>query len=323
MPPPESKMPPVVRATEGDKQSDFSKRLKRYGTAKNHTASLIHQIGKDRATELRLPFQRIAECGDWLRFRDYYTVGKIKLAGSNFCRKHLVCSLCAIRRATRMMASYLERFDTLRIGRPNLRAHLATLTVLNSHDLPAVLAHLLSCLRLLHRRRNRSNQPSIMHIVEGGVYSVELTYDPATGWHPHVHAIWLSDDPEMFEQAATYRLRSEWESITGDSFICDLTPIQPEPGTGDDFDPFAKGFAEVFKYALKPSELGADRLTEAYPHLAGKRLMGSFGTFRGVPEPTSLGDDLTDFDQLPYFEFLAHHIGGRYCPIHHSGEHFP
>jgi plasmid rolling circle replication initiator protein Rep len=312
MPPPETKTPPVVRATEGDKQSDLSKRLSRYGTAKSHTTAVLKAMGKTKALELGLRWDRIIQCGDWLRFRDYYTVGQIKLSGANFCRKHLVCSLCAIRRASRMMAAYLERFTTLRNGRPNLKAHLATLTVKNGHDLDQVLAHLLASLRLLHRRRNNHRQPSIMHNVEGGVYSVELTHDPVTGWHPHVHAIWLSEDPGMFEQASTYRLRTEWESITGDSFMCDITPVLPDPLSPADIDPHAKGFAEVFKYALKPSELGIDKLIEAYPSLVGKRLMGSFGTFRGVPEPESLADDLTAFDDLPYVEFLMHYLGGRY-----------
>jgi hypothetical protein len=312
MPPPESKTPPIIAVTEGDKQSDFSKRLKRYGTAKSHTAALVHAIGVQRGVDLGLKLTRIFECGDWLRFRDYHTVGQIKLAGANFCRKHLVCSLCAIRRSTRMLAAYLERFGVIKKASPGIVPHLATLTVRNSHDLAEVLAHLLTSLRTLHRRRNNARQPSIMHSVAGGVYSVELTHDPVTGWHPHVHAVWLSDDPDMCDQAATFRLRTEWEQITGDSFMCDLRPISAESDLPSDIDPHAKGFAEVFKYAMKPSELGADLLCEAYPHLAGKRLAGSFGVFRGVPEPDSLADDLTDFENLPYFEFLMRYCGGVY-----------
>jgi hypothetical protein len=269
-------------------------------------------MGKERALVLGLRWTRIIECGDWLRFRDYYTVGQVKLAGSNFCKKHLVCSLCAIRRASKLMASYLERYQVIRKTRPEISAHLATLTVKNSHDLGAVLSHLLDSLRLLNRRRNNKRQPSIMHTVEGGVYSVELTHDPATGWHPHVHAIWLSSDPAMHDQSSTFRLRTEWERITGDSFMCDIRPIQQDSDLPPDIDPHAKGFAEVFKYAMKPSELGADRLIEAYPHLAGKRLIGSFGLFRGVPEPDDLADDLTNLDGLPYEEFLARFVAGSY-----------
>lgn len=320
MPPPESKTPPVVAATEGGKQSDLAKRLKRYGTAKSHTVALLRAVGQDRAASLGIPFRRVVQCGDFLRFRDYYTVSQVKLAGANFCRKHLVCSLCAIRRATRMMSAYLDRFEVLRKSSPALRPYLATLTVRNSHDLPSVLAHLFDSLRTLHRRRSRANQPSVMHSVAGGVYSVEVTHDPATGWHPHVHAIWLSSEPDFSAQATTFSLRAEWQQITGDSFMCDVRAIHSDPTLGDDINPHAKGFAEVFKYAMKPGELGSDLLVEAYPHLAGKRLAGSFGAFRGVPDPVDLADDLTGLEHLPYFEFLCRFLGGRYSLQSQSGE---
>ena len=319
MPPPETQNPPPVAAGEGQKASDFPKRLNRYSNAKSHTASVLAALGKAKAKALGLPYKRITECGDWLKFRDYYTIGQIKLAGASFCKKHLVCSLCAIRRASRLMASYLERFQVVRKSRPDLCPVFVTLTVRNSHNLEQVLEHLLACLRLLHRRRSRQNQPSVMHSVEGGVYSIELTHDAATGWHPHVHAIWLVShhhsavtDPTAW---ALRELSPEWHRITGDSFIVHARPVDADGNLPDDIDPHAGGFAEVFKYALKPSELGVDRLIEAYPHLAGKRLIGSFGLFRGVPEPENLADDLTDFDGLPYEEFLVSFLAGKYRRI--------
>ena len=144
MGPPENKNPPPVPAGEGRIASDFGKRLNRYGTAKKHTSALIKAIGPERAKNLRLPFTRITECGDWLKFRHYYTVAQIKLAGASFCKKHLVCSLCAIRRASRLMASYLERYSVIRKAKPELSAHLATLTVKNSHDLGEVCSRTFS-----------------------------------------------------------------------------------------------------------------------------------------------------------------------------------
>jgi hypothetical protein len=146
-----------------------------------------------------------------------------------------------------------------------------------------------------------------MHCVDGGVYAVELTYDVHTGWHPHVHAIWLAE-----EDPGTYNLRAEWHQITGDSFICDVRAIQPEQQESDDIDPHAGGFAECFKYAMKPSELGAELMEKAYPLLAGKRLVGSFGVFRGVQEPDQLADDVTGLESLPYEEFLFRFVEGGY-----------
>ena len=306
--PPDVKSPPAMAVAEGPGSSDFGKRLNRYGTAKRYTRDVMQALGPARAKRMGIasPVQ-VVQCGDWLRFRDYYTRHQIKLVAASFCKKHLVCGLCAIRRASRLMASYLDRFQTIRKAQPELRPWLVTLTVRNSHDLAEVLEHLLRSLRVLHRRRNRKNQPSVMHGVAGGVYSVELTHDEKTGWHPHVHAIWLSaTDP------GTFKLRSEWERITGDSFMCDVRAIHAEEQASDDIDPHAGGFAECFKYAMKPAELGADLLEHAYPHLMGRRLVGSFGAFRGIPEPDDLADDLTGLDESPYEEFIAKFASSGY-----------
>lgn len=288
--------------------SDLHSRLCRYGSAKSHTLKTATELGRDRLRSMGIKYPtRILECGDWLKFRDYYTGPGVKLHGANFCKQHLVCTLCAIRRASRMMASYVERFQVIKEKCPALNPYLATLTVRNSHDLKQVLEHLLDSLKLLHRRRSNSGQPSIMHSVAGGVYAVELTHDHATGWHPHVHAIWLAED-----EPNTFALRSEWEKITGDSFICDVRPITAQGDLPPDIDPHAAGFAECFKYAMKPSELGSDLLEKAFPILAGRRLVGSFGLFRGVPAPDDLADDTTGLDDLPYFEFFARYCAGAY-----------
>jgi hypothetical protein len=309
----ETPLPSVLGGEKGKRggSSDHDRRLCRYFNAKSHTRSIMEAIGPDRAKKFGLHWKRITECGNWLLFRDYKTVGKTKLIASNFCHKHLVCSLCAIRRSSKLMAAYLQKYQSIRAEVHSLSAHLATLTVRNSHNLPEVFEHLLASLRLLNRRRNNATTPSIMDSVDGGVYAIELTHDEATGWHPHVHCIWLSRDPAMHDQAATYRLRAEWEQITGDSFMCDIRPIVAETNLPDDIDPHAGGFAEVFKYAMKPSQLGADRMIEALPYLIGRRLVGSFGWLRGVPEPDDLADILDGYELLPYEEFLVRFVAGQ------------
>jgi len=286
--------------------ADLSARAGRYGTAKSHTLRLVDGIGKARAQALQIPFVRVMQCGDWLKFRDYYTGPGIKLHSANFCKNTLVCSLCAIRRASRNLASYLERLRVVQGTAPGLRPYLVTLTVRNRPHLGKALRHLTDSLKLLHKRRQMGTSKSLMRSIAGGVFSIEVT-NTGKEWHPHVHAIWLANEaPDM------YALRAEWEQITGDSFMCDVRPIEPIADAPPDIDVHAAGFAEVFKYALKPSELGPQRMIEAYPILKGKRLIGSFGVFRGVSESKELADDLTGLDDLPYVEFLLHYISGRY-----------
>ncbi|TOH63980.1 hypothetical protein CGI76_24565, partial [Vibrio parahaemolyticus] len=73
----------------------------------------------------------------------------------------------------------------------------------------------------------------------------------------------------------------------------DFRPIENDP---------VEGFIEVFKYALKFSDLSPSNNYHAYKLLKGKRLQGSFGLFWGVKVPESMEDDL--FDELPYLELF-------------------
>lgn len=278
--------------------ADLAARVRRYGTAKSHTRKLVGAIGAATAKEIGIRFDRVLDCGDWLKFRDYYTGPGIKLHSANFCKNTLVCSLCAIRRASRNLGVYLERLQVVQAERPSLVAYLVTLTVRNQPDLGEALEHLTDSLKLLHHRRVEKKSRSLMRDIAGGVFSIEVTNN-GNGWHPHVHAIWLAES-----QPDVYALRAEWEQITGDSFMCDVRPIEKLTDCGPDIDPHAAGFAEVFKYAMKPSELGPERMVEAYPILKGRRLLGSFGVFRGVEQPRELADDCSGLEDLPYIELL-------------------
>jgi hypothetical protein len=281
-------------------------RAARYHTAKSHTVRLLADIGPTRSKDIGIRFQRVTQCGDWLKFRDYYQSVGIKLHSANFCKNTLVCSLCAIRRASRNMAAYLEKLQEIQKQNKTLKPYLVTLTVRNNSDLEKVLNHLADSLKLLHHRRVEKKSRSLMRDIAGGVFSIEVT-NTGKEWHPHVHAIWLSETPPDM-----YALRAEWEQITGDSFMCDVRPITKLSECPADIDPHAAGFAEVFKYAMKPSELGADRMVQAFPILKGRRLIGSFGIFRGVVMPESLADDLTGLDDEPYLEFLLRYTAKGY-----------
>ena len=293
----------------GHLMGEAGKRLHRYGTAKAATLAAMDTITDGQARHAGLRIGKVRACGDWLRFRHFPTLGETKLHSANFCCVHLVCGFCAIRRGARMMARYLERFQRIRAKHPHLRPYLVTYTVRNGPDLGERLAHLEKALTRLHKRRHGKRSRSIMTTIEGAVWSYEVTYSAAHGWHPHVHAIYLaSEEPDKAG------LRAEWESITSDSFMVDVRPITPDANAPADMDPHAKGFAEVFKYALKAAELPGHLLIDSYTALRGKRLVRSFGHFFGVKEPE--GDDLADempAEELPYIDLIWNYSGaGRY-----------
>jgi hypothetical protein len=284
------------------------KRLARYGTAKGATLRTLSAVGRDAAINEGVRFDSVAACGDWLLFRHFPTLAETKLRSANFCSVHLVCGFCAIRRGARMMARYLERFALIRAKHPELQPFLVTFTVRNGRDLRERLQHLERSLGRLHKRRHGKRSQSLLRDIAAAVWSYEVTYSDANGWHPHVHAIWLAErEPDQLA------LRREWEDITVDSFMCDVRPIEASETTDADVDPHAKGFAEVFKYALKAAELPAAQVLESFRVLRGRRLVRSFGKFFGVKEPASddLGDELPA-SELPYIDLLWRYRGGRY-----------
>jgi hypothetical protein len=96
-------------------------------------------------------------------------------------------------------------------------------------------------------------------------------------------------------------LSAEWHRITGDSFIVDCRPITGDP---------SEGFMEVFKYAVKFSDLSLEDNWQAAQVLKGKRLLNSFGLFRGVEIPESLLDE--PLDGLPYWDRFYRFLQGEY-----------
>ena len=292
--------------------ADGLRRLARYGTAKAATLRVVAEATPEAMRREGIRVAAVAKCADWMAFRHYPTLEQTKLHAANFCCVHLVCGFCAIRRGARMMARYLDRFRIVRQASPELRPYLVTFTVKNGPELLERLLHLERSLTRLHKRRYRPRCKSNLKLIAGAVWSYEVTYSVAKGWHPHVHAIWLAAEPPDM-----HALRTEWKEITLDSFMVDVRPIEPDSEAPADVDPHAKGFAEVFKYAMKAAELPAQRLLDAYRVLNRRRLVRSFGKFYGVKEPGvgELSDELPSGDELPYIDLLFRYSGaGRYVP---------
>ncbi|RMG79237.1 MAG: hypothetical protein D6712_20035, partial [Chloroflexi bacterium] len=104
------------------------------------------------------------------------------------------------------------------------------------------------------------------------------------------------------EPPSVAKIAAEWRQITGDSYIVDVRPISQS-------DP-ASGFLEVFKYAIKFSDQPESDTWHCYQTLRGRRLIGSFGAFYGVPEPKDLSDD--PLEGFPYVERFFSYFGNGY-----------
>lgn len=302
---PEKENPPNVDslAAETNRGADDAAvlpgRLDRYSKAHRRALAMsdyatkvaANSVSKLTQDDVRKLAQRLQSCGEYLLFRDYYTVGKVRLHAARFCKKHLLCPLCAIRRGAKMVKAYLDRLEVIKAERPNLKAYLVTLTVKNGPDLLERFNHLQSSHKKLHRARSRDRQYNEACKAAGAVWSFEFKRGANSGeWHPHVHGVWLCEEaPDKFA------LSEQWKAITGDSFIVDVTPFH-------DQEDVVSGFLEVFKYAVKFSDLPMADNWHGYQVLSGKRLIASFGAFRGVEIPENLTDE--PLDELPYIEHL-------------------
>lgn len=277
-------------------------RVGRYGEAHRRAlamADYARDIG-EKAIASKLTF-----CGDYLLFRHFYTVDDVRLHAAKFCRKHLLCPLCAIRRASKYMQAYMQRLDVVLEQHQGLQAFLVTVTVKDGEDLQERFQHLRGAMRrMTQARRDHLSNPIKNRHVEaakalGGVHSIEAKRGKGSGlWHPHAHAVWL-----CYEAPDAAKLAQEWHGWTGDSYIVDVRPFHDQQDV-------ASGFAEVFKYALKFAELPLADNWQAFHELSNRRLVDSFGLLRGVEVPEELTDE--PLEGLPYIDYLFRWISSGY-----------
>ena len=275
------------------------KRVERYGKARKSALDVAEYMQGLPGQQAKDVSQRVVACGDYLLFRHFFTVDKVKLHAAQFCKAHLLCPLCAIRRGAKALAAYLQRWEAIRLQRPTLRPFLVTLTVKDGPDLAERFKHLHRSQRELWMRKHRG-RGSVLDDVQGAVWSYEVKRGEGSGqWHPHLHMIALAEVEPSAE-----RLSREWHEITGDSFIVDVRPISQD-------DPVS-GFIEVFKYAVKFSDQEPADTVHAWATLRGKRLLGSAGCFRGVEIPEDLTDDASDVAGLPFMDMLYRYTRAGY-----------
>ena len=117
------------------------------------------------------------------------------------------------------------------------------------------------------------------------------------------------------------KLSDEWLAITGDSHVVDVRRVRPAKINNDEIsvkseqkEDYSDGFMEVFKYAMKFSELTHYQIWEAHETLSptGRltRLQGSIGLFRGVKVPENMTDDDVIPDDAPFMLILYKFLKG-------------
>lgn len=227
---------------------------------------------------------KLVDCGSWLHLREWLEHDcKTTVQNANFCKNHFMCRACAVRRASKATAKYLERIEACMAEDPSLVPAIMTTTIKNGESLVDSFLHLKSSRQRLSKmarnQRSRKNRPAEMLEVckiAGGVYNMEIKRGKSGLWHPHYHDLVLLSD--YIDQA---KLSAEWEAITGDSKIVGITRINTESEKG-----LFGGVLEVLKYSTKFSELDPVDVVEIFSVMKGERFLNSYGCLRGV----QLGD---------------------------------
>ena len=298
-------------------------RITRLATLKNrakHQENHLWSIARfdtDKDTKAKESYlaskaaHKLNECGNYLLFKNYYTVEEIKLTKMRVCNQHLLCPFCASIRASRSIQRNNPKVVEILRQNRKLKPVLLTLTVANGKDLAERQEHLMSAFRTLIKRRQdwlkKGRGYNQFCKLLGGFYSYENTYNEKTGeWHPHLHIFGVLE--EWIDQES---LAETWHEITGDSYIVDIRRVRKHKELG-----YGKAIAEVCKYALKFGDLSVEKTWEAFMVLKGDRkvalrLSGSFGLLRGIKmdDEATTDDDLQE--DLPYLEMLYKFVFGK------------
>ena len=332
----ETKNPLLNEVLADDSTEGHEKRLARYSAAKTRQQEvvdhIIQQIEKsqklDKITGEMIynphPYDKIKkqlqDCGSFLVFRHYYQLEKYRLLAGCTCKKHLLCALCAIRRAAKCVAVFSEKMSEV-TKNEQFDTFLITFTVKNKPTLSEPYEHLQGAFqKLLQKRKNallkKPKTDTVFKFVAGAIYSYEVTYSE-TGFHPHIHMIALVPKNQFKIDEKIIKGKSvklapdlwaglvkDWSEITGDSKIIDVRLIDNEE------DKMA-ALVETFKYALKMSEMDVAVQFECYQFLSSRRMIGSMGALFGVKMPENLNDDLLPGEEK-YIDLIYQYSGSNF-----------
>ena len=179
------------------------------------------------------------------------------------------CVPCASERSRRIRDSLLRHMN----GRENLS--LITLTLKASTDpLTTILDRITRCFRLLR------NKPLWKKQVQGGCSIIETKTGQGSGeWHVHFHVV---AEAKFLNQRV---LSDLWLNITGDSSIVDIRRVGAHAGAVQYITKYITKAAD-HSIVMSPKHLG-----EAITAFNGRRLVSTFGTWRGLELMEKVDDE--------------------------------
>lgn len=232
---------------------------------------------------------RLKECGNVVTFRKHLETWEKQLLSANFCKYDRVCIACATKRAIGMIKRFEQGIKAQNLYEKHRYYIVLTIKHKAWDKLEDLMEKLLTSKEKLARnyrnsKRDVQKNKSFFNSFDGMVISIEVAHKWKNGWHPHINILACSNEEVPIKQGMHIRgdvneqLQKEWLQITWDSFIHNIRKINVKN------DYFTRsGIGEVFKYAIKFSDLTVSQLAtimelqQKYQY----RFFSTYGIFRG------------------------------------------
>jgi hypothetical protein len=269
----------------------------------------------------RMRSEKGLNCGSHLILRKYLNLPEEseKLAGGIFCQQRHHCVFCCATNASRALSVGVPKLVSRLTDRRELRPAMLTLTCQQRSDLGRQADELLGAFqkwgeRCRNYRKGRRGHSALAHL-DGGILSCETKRAKWDNdkWHFHAHAIVMCEPGLTKEE-----FYPEWSELLGytanlDFRYCDSAKLIDEGKPHDEIvDQISSDCLEVFKYALKTTQLEyADRY-EAAGILHGRKLVRPFGSMHGFKMPDDCTDDLSRYEGQPFLDRVFRYLNGRF-----------
>lgn len=247
------------------------------------TSDSFKRLNKDKKA------MRLADCGTYLEFVRYVSLGKRKLFRANFCKCRL-CPICMKRRSKKI---YGQTSKVMDVASKKYEFLFLTLTVKNceGEDLKATLDMMFQAWTKLFRRKQ------VRQAIKGWFRGLEVTHNEEEDtYHPHFHVI-LTVDKKYFK-GRNYIKQDEYKELWRDCLGVDYDPIVDiRRFRASNKKELAKSLAEAAKYTVKDTDILkvdlelTDRILDILDEaLAHRRLTAFGGVLKDIHKDLNLDD---------------------------------
>jgi len=280
-----------MKQSTQEQKKVFNSTIAKLQKSQQMKARLIPYIQENYSFLLSNPYrkQRITECCNLVAFRRYLETGDVQLVSANFCKYDRICIACATKRAMKMIKRFKHWIESHNLYKKQRYYIVLTINHKQGDTLEELMKRLMTYKDRLAKayrnsKRNEQKTKSFFSLFDGMVISIEIAHKGKNGRHPHINILACSDvdiptESKYSRWATNPQLLEEWKKLTnGTSYIHNIRKIDVKNNQ------FSRSWiGEVFKYAIKFSDLTMEQLAEVmvaqYRHQY--RFFATYGIFRG------------------------------------------